>query len=129
MSFAVLGVKGIPAYIRILQDTGQDTLINSPQSMLNIYSIPSNIHIESRAVNALLALLIVGLTVAAAYRAPMWRWFSAAAAGSLLIVPHCYLYDGTLLLLPLWLAMFHSNVKSTRVAGLILAFPFLYFSS
>ena len=127
LSFAVIGVKGIPAYIRILQDNSQDTSINSPQSMLNIYSIPANFDIESRAINAALALLIVGLTVTAAYRAPLWRWFSAAAVGSLLIVPHCYLYDGTFLLLPLWLVMFQSEMKSTRVAALILAMPFLYF--
>jgi hypothetical protein len=45
----------------------------------------------------------------------------------LLIVPHCYLYDATFLLLPLWLVIFNSKEKVTRICALIMAAPFLYF--
>jgi hypothetical protein len=127
LPIVVVGQSAMPAYLRMVQYVNGDSLEQSPQSMLNIYAIPANFFIDSRPLNAALALLVLGLTILAAYQAPLWRWFSAAAAGSLLIVPHCYLYDATFLLLPLWLTIFHSTEKSTRICTLIMAIPFLYF--
>jgi alpha-1,2-mannosyltransferase len=127
LSVAFAGPSSIPNYIRMVQFISRDRLEQSPPSMLNIYAIPANFGLDSQVLNGFLALLVIALTVIAAYRAPLWRWFSAAAAGSLLIVPHCYLYDATYLLLPLWLVMFGSTDKLTRIATLVFAAPFLYF--
>ena len=127
LSLAIIGPSGVPGYLRVIQNTNPDVLNPSPQSMLNIYAIPANFFIDSTPLDIALAMLILSLTILAAYRAPLWRWFSAAAAGSLLIAPHCYLYDATFLLLPLWLVIFHSTEKVTRICTLIMAAPFLYF--
>jgi hypothetical protein len=127
LPIAVVGQSAIPAYLRMVQYVNRDSLEQSPQSMLNIYAIPANFFIDSKPLNLALALFVLGLTILAVYQAPLWRWFSAAAAGSLLIVPHCYLYDATFLLLPLWLVIFQSTEKATRICTLIMAAPFLYF--
>jgi hypothetical protein len=65
--------------------------------------------IDSRVVTGLLTALVVLLTAAACWRAPLWRMVAAASAGSLLAVPHVYGYDAGLLLIGLWLVVFESG--------------------
>ena len=66
------------------------------------------------------------LTVAACWRAPLWRAVAAASAGSLLVAPHVYGYDAGLLLAGLWLAMFESGEQSgswPRITATVLLTP------
>jgi len=65
--------------------------------------------------HGILAVLTAVMAAVAARRAPLWRLFALAAAGSLLIIPHVYWYDATLLLLPLWSGMALSFRPATRV--------------
>jgi cell division protein FtsW (lipid II flippase) len=59
----------------------------------------------------------------ASWRAPQWRWFAAANAGSLLIAPHVYGYDAGILLLPIWLAIYNATDLGTKLAATALATP------
>ena len=68
------------------------------------------------------------LTIAACWRAPLWRAVAAASAGSLLVAPHVYGYDAGLLLAGLWLAMFESGntaVPASAAAILLTPVPML----
>jgi hypothetical protein len=71
----------------------------------------------------LLVLIVVVLVSAACWRAPLWRWIATASAGSLLVPPHVYGYDAGLLLLSIWLAIFISTDKPTRIAATLLCTP------
>ena len=48
---------------------------------------------------------------------------AAVCAGSLLVPPHVYGYDAGLLLLSIWLAIFMSARKWTRIAALLICTP------
>jgi hypothetical protein len=72
----------------------------------------------------LLTVAAVILTVAACWRAPLWRAVAAASAGSLLVAPHVYGYDAGLLLAGLWLAVFESGgARGPRIAATVLLTP------
>ncbi len=82
---------------------------------------------EPTAAYWALAVLVVCIAVVAARRAPVWKLFAIATSGSLLVVPHTYAYDATLLLLPLWCGMFLSSRWLTRVVSATLCLPVLFF--
>ena len=67
--------------------------------------------------------LAVACVVVAAWKAPWWRGLAAGIAGSILIVPHVFDYDLTVLLLGLLLAIKLSKSKLTRVIAAWLCFP------
>jgi hypothetical protein len=71
----------------------------------------------------LLVGAVILLVAAACWRAPLWQWIAAASAGSLLVPPHVYGYDAGLLLLSIWLAIFMSAAKWTRIAALLICTP------
>ena len=86
----------------------------SPELMINVRGLASNFGIDHIAATGLLTAAAVILTVAACWRAPLWRAVAAASAGSLLVAPHVYGYDAGLLLAGLWLAMFESGKQEPR---------------
>jgi hypothetical protein len=49
--------------------------------------------------------------------------FCLTAFASLLIVPHVYAYDATLLLLPIWLTIFRSVRPISRIAATLFSTP------
>ena len=54
------------------------------------------------------------------------RRSSAAVIATLLAVPHVYNYDATLLWLPIWLTLFHSQERWSRSAAALAAVPIPY---
>ena len=124
----ILGASGLSAYLHLLLH-GQTELGYSRSSdrMLNIYSLPANFGISSRAVNAVLAAIVVGLAACRLRFAPVWQSLCLASTGSLLISPHAFEYDGGMLLLSIWLVMANSGSKSSRYSALVLAAPFTFF--
>ena len=49
--------------------------------------------------------------------------FAATSAASLLVVPHVYGYDASLLLLGLWLTIFLGKTRAPRIAATFLITP------
>ena len=124
-SIFLLGTSGFAGYVSLLLH-GKTDLGRSPQSMLNIYSVPANFGIESKELNAVLAAAIVGLAAFGLRRGPMWRALGIASAGSLLISPHVFGYDAALLLLPIWLVTSSAASKPSRYSALVLCVPFTF---
>ena len=123
------GRQGVAGYVALLRRNDLERLAPSPDQMINIHAIPATLHLPSLWLSALLVLAVVTLVLVAARRAPRWRWFSAAAAGSLLASPHVYGYDAGLLLLPLWLSVHQSGFRLTRVAATLLIVPLPFLAS
>ena len=121
------GLAGVEQYIRLLQADELTELAPAPQNMINIYALGANFGLDHVALNAFLALVVVGLAAVAIWRAPLWRWPGAAIAGSILVAPHVYAYDAGILLLPLLLVEFRSpyNFSKFAVTTFLTPLPFL----
>lgn len=118
--------QGILQYINLLRAKDIERLSPSPELMINLYSIGLNLGVDSVFFAGGLAVAVLVLVVMAVRRAPLWRFFTGWAVGSLLIAPHVFGYDAALLLLPLWLAIFHSRNTLTRIAATFLVTPLPY---
>ena len=70
----------------------------SPELMIDVRGLALNLGIDGIFTTGMLTAIAVTLTVAACWRAPLWRAVAAASAGSLLVAPHVYGYDAGLLL-------------------------------
>lgn len=126
-ALAVLGPQGLGAYANRLLHGQTELLGHSPDTMANIYSIPANFGIERQPLDLALAVLIAGIALYGLRRAADWRAIAITATASLLISPHAFGYDATLLLLPIWLVIEHSTRKFSRYTALALAAPVTFF--
>ena len=127
ISLALVGPGGLANYAALLRMTGLRHLSPSPDLMVNARGIALNLGMDNIVVIGLLTLAAVILTLAACWRAPLWRAIAAASSGSLLVAPHVYGYDTGLLLAGFWLAMFESVTQSgsqgPRIAAAVLLTP------
>ena len=127
ISLALVGPGGLANYAALLRMTDLRHLSPSPELMVNARGIALNLGVDDIGVIGLVTLAAVVLTLAACWRAPLWRAIAAASAGSLLIAPHVYGYDMALLLAGLWLAVFesgtHSGSQVPRIAAAVLLTP------
>ena len=131
-SLALAGPSGLAKYVALLRMSDLRHLNPSPELMIDVRGLALNLGllkpgIEGLAVTGLLIAIALILTVAACWRAPLWRAVAAASAGSLLVAPHVYGYDAGLLLAGLWLAIFESRTQSgsqaLRITATILLTP------
>lgn len=130
VSVALGGPGIIPQYAALLLHHGAiKTFEPPPELQMSIRSIALNAGVDSTLVTAALIALCVLAMVLACRRAPLWRWFSAASAATLLVSPHVYRYDAGLLLLPICLAIFCSQSRLTRIAAATAAIPIPYMAA
>jgi hypothetical protein len=124
---ALAGPSGIGKYFALLRMTGLRHLSPSPQLMINLRGLTSNLGTDNIAVSGLwigvLTAAAVIMTAVACWHAPLWRSVAAASAGSLLVAPHVYGYDAGLLLIGLWLAVFESGARLPRITATVLLTP------
>ena len=108
ISVALGGFAGAQNYVRFLR-VRQHDLSPTPERMMNVYAIARNLKIDSAAFNTALVLIVLGCVLAICWRGSWWQGFSAAIIGTLLIAPHTYLYDSTLVILPALLIVFQAQ--------------------
>jgi hypothetical protein len=125
-SFLLSGKSGLIGYAKLLRRKDIERLSPSPEMMSNIHAIPANFGIHSTGVSVALAALVVAIAVYAAFNAPLWQWFAAGVAGSLLMVPHVYGYDAAVLLAPILLAIFNARTRVTRYSAMAIALPCVF---
>ena len=128
-SALVAGWSGMRQYVDLLLAKDIRGLSPSPELMINVHSIPQNFGLDQPLVSGISVALVIGLVVVGVRGAPLWRWLSVALVGSLLVPPHVYGYDASILLLPMWLAMFSSKKLWTRLMALALGAPPVFFCS
>jgi Glycosyltransferase family 87 len=126
-SLVLAGPSGLTKYVALLRMSDLRHLSPSPELMINLRALAINFGIDHIAATGLLTAAAAILTIAACWRAPLWRCIAAASAGSLLVAPHVYGYDAGLLLVGLWLAMFEGGEQSAtrfpRIAATVLLTP------
>ncbi|MDP8991102.1 MAG: DUF2029 domain-containing protein [Acidobacteriota bacterium] len=125
---ALGGWGAIRTYIALLTNKNIERLSPSPELMISYQGFAANLGIASPAFNLLWIASIIAVFVWTVREAPLWRMFAVTAVASELIVPHVYGYDATLLLLPIWLTIFHSQRPASKIAATLLAtpLPFLF---
>ena len=126
LSLAVLGWSGVLRYAKFVVHLDR---FFSPARYLNINAILLNIGVSSLPLLIVLTALIVGLVLWCCRRTnSLWMTFTLAAAGSLLISPHVYGYDATMLLLPAWCVIFLSDFRVAKLAAATICTPITTFA-
>ncbi len=126
VSLALDGWGGLMRHYELLRRKDIAELSPSPEMMANIHAIPANLGIDATAVSIALAAAVAAIAIYAAWNAPLWRWFAAAVAGSLVMIPHVYNYDVAVMLAPVLLAIFRAETKTLKVAAMTLALPCVF---
>jgi hypothetical protein len=129
LSVALGGWSGAQRYVALLRMKDLNRLSPSPELMVNVHSIGVNLGIESVALSAALVCLVLGLLAAAAWKAPLDRFLPAMLAASLLVAPHIYGYDATMLLPGVWLTCFGAKSRFAKMTAGVLAAPVVYFAA
>jgi hypothetical protein len=125
-SLLLMGPSGLAAYIDVLLHGKTELAGHSADTMANIYSVPANLGIQWKPLDAALAALVVAIALYGLRRASNWRAIAIAGTASLLISPHAFGYDASMLLLPVWLVIEKTPRKISRYAALILAAPITF---
>ena len=133
VSLLLGGFGGAEKYLHLLLAGEVEGVWPVPGLAISVHAIGRNFGVTSPGLSLGLSLGLVAVVLIlvglAAWRAPYWRWFSAAVAGSLVGAPHVFRYDATVLLLPLWLVIFSSKDKFSRFVALLLLVPIPYFAA
>lgn len=122
-SLALGGWQGARTYVALLTNKDLERLSPTPEFMINAQSIAANLAEGSVVVQAAWTVLTLVMWLIAIWKAPLWRWWSATALAGLLIVPHTYGYDASLLLLPFWLMLFVNVEKRLRIVATLASTP------
>lgn len=128
-SFVLVGPSGISAYINLIFRKDLEGLYPSPQLMPNLNGLLTNFKLASTPAVVVLSGVAVACVGVAAWKAPWWRGLAAGIAGSILVVPHVFGYDLTVLLLGLLLAIKLSKSRLTRVIAAWLCFPLCHMAN
>ena len=124
LSFLGLGgVAGVRKYLELLQRDDLKELSPGLEVMVNVHAITANLLHESTVLSGILVAVVVGLVLVSVWRAPLWRWLAASLTGGILVPPHAYPYDASILLLAVWLVLFLSEDRYSRLAAATLAVP------
>lgn len=123
VSIALVGAPGVDSYIALLTSNNLDRLNPAPQKMTNILGILSTAGIGSPWAAVLAGVLAAAAMLFTAWKAPLWRVVGSGLAAGLLIAPHTYIYDVTVLLLPLIAAVQQDQPRSLRIAAFLLIAP------
>jgi hypothetical protein len=127
ISLLLSGTRGLLLYGDLLTRKDLAHLLPAPEKNANLIGVLLNLGLDPTALYGVLAVLTVCVAVAGVIRAPLWKLFAIATSGSMLVVPHTYGYDATMLLLPIWCGMFVSSRWLTRVVSATLCLPVVFF--
>lgn len=125
-SALVLRVDGLRLYFQMLSSNAFPKLNPTPELMINLHSLAAHLGMNGPAFLVTATIVVLAVGWIAIRKAPLWRWLSATFVAALLAAPHVYAYNGALLLLPTWLAIFQSSFRWTRIAAGIFTLPVLF---
>jgi hypothetical protein len=127
LSVALVGMEGVKQYIALLTRKDLETLSPSPEMMINMKALATNLGSSTFWLEGLLIVTVLGIVIVCALKACEDKvWFWAAVAGSLLIAPHTYEYDAAMLLPAGLLVVFSSAPKALRATAVIILMPAPY---
>ena len=92
-------------YLDLLQRDDLKELSPGLEVMVNVHAITANLLQESMVLSSVLVAVVVGLALVSDWQAPLWHWVAASLTGCILVPPHAYPYDASILLLAVLLVM------------------------
>lgn len=125
---ALAGWSGIVLYYRMLTNPHTEGLYPGREKLPNLQGLAASLQAPDAAVYATLGVAVVALMIyglRGARQAPWWRNFALCLGGTLVLAPHVYLYDLTILLPALILSIREAHSPALRWAALLLASPVL----
>ncbi len=127
LSFLLVGTQGFRGYINLFlhRNTG-NWLDSAADAMPNMQAILLNFHLFHLWTLGAGIGVVVMLCGIAAWKSPWWMAWTAALLGSILIIPHVFGYDFTLVLPGLLLCVKESTSKLTRMTAVWLCTPLPY---
>lgn len=117
------GWAGAAAYARLLLAPGTEGLYPGRETLANLQGFAASFGVPTAALYATLGVAVVALLAAGLRRGPWWRQFCLALGGCLILTPHVYLYDLTILLPALLLSMREGAAAPLRALGWLIALP------
>jgi hypothetical protein len=123
LSLALGGLQDAGNYLAMLTDKRLERLSPTPEFMINLQAIAANMGAPPVPFFVLAGTGVLALLMVALHDAPLWRWFSSALIAGMMLAPHTYGYDATVLLLVLWLVLFESRDPRSRTIAAVFATP------
>jgi len=123
VSLALGGFGDATNYVAMLTDKQLERLSPSPELMINVQAIGMNLGAPAVPFLVLGGAVVAALLMVALHNAPLWRWFSSALIAGMMLAPHTYGYDATVLLLVIWLVLFESRDARSRTIAAVFATP------
>jgi hypothetical protein len=117
------GFGGAGKYARLLTNKELERLSPTPENMWNLQGIAENFALSGPAFFVPASAAVLLLAALALRRAPLWRTIASGMTAGLLVAPHVYGYDATMLLLAVWLTMAHAASPWTRRMCMLHAVP------
>ncbi len=120
------GWEGVGNYVDLLLSNNEIEYCHpEADRMPNLWGMPLSWGLPE-AAHLPFSVVACVLAVAAVLRAAgseLWRLYALGTAGSLLVAPHTWWYDFTLMLLPVWLIYQYSRNRVSRIAAVVIASP------
>lgn len=123
ISLILGGTQGAANYFALLRNKDLDRLSPTPEFMANLQGVAANLLGGSEIALLILVAGVLGAYLWFVRGAELWQWWALTAIAGLLVVPHVYGYDASLLLVAILLCMFECKDKSTRIAATFLSTP------
>jgi hypothetical protein len=125
ISLALGGIEGAKVYLAFLQKQ-EGHLTPNPERMINIHGMMVNLGLDSSALRVALVVAVVACVILVSLRGEWWRGLAAAQLGSILVAPHVFMYDSTILILPALLMFFRESALPGRIAATLFFIPLPY---
>jgi hypothetical protein len=126
-TLATGGLSGARDYYLLMTAKFTGSGLRAPQAMLNVFAIPTSLGLDGLAPGlALVTLVLLGVGWIWLTTKQDWLWFSATAVGSILVVPHVYVYDVSALLIVIWLVFQNGRTPLLRRYLLWMGLPVQY---
>lgn len=126
-SLALGGWAGAAAYWRMLINPLTQGLYPSREKMSNLQGLAAALQVPDLWVYATLGTAVVLMLALGLRGAQWWKQFSLALGGWLVLAPHVYLYDLTMLLPAVVWSVREGATRGVRWSGLLLTNPLFIF--
>jgi hypothetical protein len=107
------------SYLKLLASPEADVLALSAHKQVSVWGLLANGNATSVGWGIALAAVLSMLVLLRVGEASTEGLFATVISGSLAVAPHVYGYDAAILLLPLWLTMFHGGGLAKQGARLL----------
>jgi hypothetical protein len=126
VSLMMVGISGLRSYLALLKNRSLENLSPSPEYMISLNGLLTNLDVNSVAVKVLLAGVVIGLWAWKIRGARLPQVYILTSAPGLMFIDHVYGYDASLLLLAIWLTLLPPRSNAQRIAAGFLVTPFAF---